>query len=424
MLRTARSRFFAVGFIVALMAVLAACGGSNSVAEAPATPTDTPRADATPTATSLPLAPTSTPRATPTPLPTSTPIPDWQVRWDETVAKACEEGEIFVQGPAEVRERTLFTEIFTADFPCIEVKYSGIRARSWLPKIEAERGANVYNWDLYLVSGAGSGRAGWRAGFYDPLKPILILPEVLDESKWRGGFDRGWLDTDGAYLYNAVEGVNTLQVQYNKDLVSADEFSKIEDLLKPKFKGKILSDDPRARGPGNGANATLFASFGEQFLRDLWEGQEVSISRDVRALLEDVIRGQAMIGIGLDQPLPAFQAEGVGTNIVNLELEVPVGLTSGSRGQVALIKNAPHPNAAAVMANWYMSQRIQQLHVDRYAADKETRVSRRLDVTSYCASGTESCIPQEGAEYVNYDMEVHANIRNDATAIAKSIFGN
>lgn len=420
MLRTVRFRLFGVGFMVALMAVLAACGGA---ADATATPTNTPRPDATPTATSLPLAPTSTPRATSTPLPTSTPIPDWQVRWDETVARACEEGEVFLQGPAEVRERTIFTEEFVADFPCIEVKYSGIRARDWLPKIEAERSAGVFNWDVYLVSGAGSGRSGARAGYYEELKPWLILPEVVDESKWRGGFDGGWLDLDGKYLYNANESVNTLSVQINTDLVAEGAFTTIEDLLKPEFMGQILSDDPRARGPGNGANATLFASFGEQFIRDLWEGQEVEISTDVRALLEDLIRGTAMIGIGLDQQLPAFQADGIGNNIINLELVVPVGLTSGARGQVAFIKNAPHPNAAAVVANWYLSQRIQQLHVDRYKADKEDRVSRRLDVESYCSSGTTACIPQEGFTYVNYDKEANASIRNDATAIARDIYG-
>ena len=421
MLRTVRSRFFGVGFIVALMTVVAACGGTT--ADATATPTNTPRPDATPTATSLPLAPTSTPRPTSTPLPTSTPIPDWQVRWDETVARACEEGEVFVQGPSEVRERTLFTEIFAEDFPCITVKYSGLRARDWLPRIEAERSAGVFNWDLYMVSGSGSGRAGWRAGFYDELKPWLILPEVLDESKWRGGFDDGFLDTDGAFLYNVVEGVNVLSLQINTDLVPDGAFTTIQDLLKPEFQGQILSDDPRARGPGNGANATLFASFGEQFLRNLWEGQDVSINTDVRALLEQLIRGQAKIGIGINQPLPAFQADGIGNNILNIELGVPVGLTSGARGQVAIIKNAPHPNAAAVMANWYMTQRIQQIHLDRYAADLQTRVSRRLDVESYCASGTEACIPQEGFTYVNYDKEVNASIRNDATDIARDIYG-
>lgn len=425
-----RSTFLIVSVFSLLLLLLAACGGSSS--EAPAAPkaaapaaaaAPSVKAVATPTNTPFPIVPDAAPRPDPTPIPTSTPVPDWKTKWDAVVARACEEGEVLLQGPAEVRERTLFTEIFAKEYPCIKVKYSGIRARSWLPKIEAERKANVYNWDLYLVSGATSGRTGWKAGYYDKLRPWLILPEVVDESKWRGGFADGWLDTDKGYLYNVVEGTNTLNIQVNTDKVPASAVSKLEDLLKPEFTGKILSDDPRARGPGNGANSTLYASFGEPFLRKLWEGQEVSISKDVRALLEQLIRGQASVGIALDGPLPAFQAEGIGKNVVNKELTVPIALTSGARGQVALIKNAPHPNAAAVVANWYMTQKIQQLHVDRYKADKESRVSRRLDVTSYCANGTDSCIPKAGQTYVNYDKEENASIRNEARDIAKSIFG-
>ena len=50
-------------------------------------------------------------------------------------------------------------------------------------RLIAERRAGVYVADIvHLGAGSGSGLAG--AGALDPLEPYMILPEVLDQSKW------------------------------------------------------------------------------------------------------------------------------------------------------------------------------------------------------------------------------------------------
>ena len=62
------------------------------------------------------------------------------------------------------------------------------RVGDLMPRIIAERRAGKYLADIY--SGGLGGRAFYdfmRAGVLDPIKPALILPEVLDGSKWVNG---------------------------------------------------------------------------------------------------------------------------------------------------------------------------------------------------------------------------------------------
>ena len=35
-----------------------------------------------------------------------------------------------------------------------------------------------------------------KAGDLDPIRPLFILPEVLDEKAWFGGFDKAFLDSE------------------------------------------------------------------------------------------------------------------------------------------------------------------------------------------------------------------------------------
>ena len=37
-------------------------------------------------------------------------------------------------------------------------------------------------------------------GALDPVRPLLVLPEVADESKWFGGFDGLYADKEKQYL--------------------------------------------------------------------------------------------------------------------------------------------------------------------------------------------------------------------------------
>jgi hypothetical protein len=74
-----------------------------------------------------------------------------------------------------------------------------------------------------------------------------------------------------------------------------------KDLLKPQYKGKIAVYDPRRSGPGQTPVGYLATLFGNDYLRELYVGQQVRLTADNRQLAEWVAHGEYPIGIGLVQ---------------------------------------------------------------------------------------------------------------------------
>src|SRR5262249_8485330 len=76
---------------------------------------------------------------------------------------------------------------FQEDDPGIRTEIKG-----WLvfePRVRQERDADQYLWDAGVL---GIGPDNFRHvewGWYEPLKPAVLLPDVLDDGKWLGGFD-------------------------------------------------------------------------------------------------------------------------------------------------------------------------------------------------------------------------------------------
>src|SRR6185295_7244166 len=110
--------------------------------------------------------------------------PAWRVEWDKTVAAAEKEGAvslyIFENGP--LTEETVHA--FERAFPKIKVNQLRGRGNDLGPRIVAERRAGKYLVDLF-AGGKGTALTTLYAGkLVDPIKPLLLLPEVLDESKW------------------------------------------------------------------------------------------------------------------------------------------------------------------------------------------------------------------------------------------------
>src|SRR5687768_16176892 len=101
-----------------------------------------------------------------------------------------------------------------------------------------ERRGGVYNWDIY-IGGPESGYRGLRPeGALDPMKPALVLPEVLDDSKWLGGFEAGFNDRAGGYVYS-YRGELTRTVAVNRDVVPEAQLSRVEDLVDPRWRGRM-----------------------------------------------------------------------------------------------------------------------------------------------------------------------------------------
>jgi hypothetical protein len=177
--------------------------------------------------------------------------PGWQAEWERTIRAAEKEGAvavaIFDQGP--VTEGVV--DAFQKAFPKIKVNSLRARGSQLGPKIISERRAEKYLIDLF-TGGKTTALSTLHAGkALDPIKPLLLLPEVIDPSKWWQGRLR-YVDAEEAYVLAFLGNGGGVDVTFNTNLVNPKELKSYWDLVNPKWKGKIVATDPRVPGQERG----------------------------------------------------------------------------------------------------------------------------------------------------------------------------
>jgi iron(III) transport system substrate-binding protein len=299
----------------------------------------------------------------------------WQKEWEATLAAAEKEGEVSLAGPPGDSFRQALLTGFSKLYPKIKIELLGGSGGEKVARILRERQAGVYNWDLY-ISGPTSALAAFKpAGALDAFKPALILPEVKNDKEWIGGFDAGWADSEKKVFYvfgGTLAGDN---IYVNRDLIPGNEIRSAQDLLDPKWTGKIVIQDPRVEGKGLTDMLVIALAYGEDTVRKLLRDQKPIVTRDRRQLVEWLVRSRYPIALGLNEyVLVNFQKKGVGKSINAVEdPKTIVYWASGSSG-IASFNRAPHPNAAKIYVNWLLSRAGQLDWV------KTRTNSRRLDV--------------------------------------------
>jgi ABC-type Fe3+ transport system substrate-binding protein len=339
------------------------------------------------------------------------PPADWQRRWDQTLAAAREEGNLnLIIQTGDLYRKWAFE--FEQAYLGIKLEVTGLPGRDVVPRVLAERRSDQYLWDVY-VGGPNSAQGGLkRAEALDPLLPALLLPEVLDDSKWLGRFATGFTDVEGKYVYaHRAEMARTVYV--NRDFVPDDALSRIEDLTDPRWRGKLSWQDPREEGTGSVDAGHMLMLAGEDWLRALL-AQEPVVTRDQRQQVDWLVRGRYPIAISpAREALQAYQAEGLGQNVRPLAPDSPLGSRISFAMAVALFNRAPHPNAARVFVNWALTHEGQAAWV----RDLVSQNSRRLD-----APGPPASAPDPDASYAApLNKEANAVYLDRAKAIATEL---
>jgi ABC-type Fe3+ transport system substrate-binding protein len=329
--------------------------------------------------------------------------------WDALVAAAQKEGEVDVHGgPGKVYEDAL-TLGFARAFPEIKINYLGASGRDTIPKIMREREAGIYNWDVYTGGTTSTVETLKPAGAFQPLRPALVLPEVLDDSKWFGGLNGEWMDKEHKYVLGFEASVTPIGL-VNWDYLAPADLKTAQDLMKPQFAGKIVWDEPRRPGEGVDVAQRFLLNFGEDFLARLFTQQKIVYSSVTRQTAEWVVRGTYPIGLGTSfEGIKPFTDQGLGKNIGALNVPLPHPGRGAGYGTVALMDHAPHPNAAKVYINWLLSKAGQTDWT------KTTQNSRRLDVPRPQPDN----FPQVGVSYIDDQAEENLASRKAAAAIAQ-----
>jgi ABC-type Fe3+ transport system substrate-binding protein len=277
---------------------------------------------------------------------------DWQAgaspEWAAVLAAAKREGKVVVAGhPALARA---FSDDFKRDTG-IDLEFLGGNTRDLTARFQREARANNLTMDISLGGGTEL-LTLYPEGLLQSVKAQMMLPGVTEPKNWIGGRTK-WMDKEGAYLFQGSYWIHAWPV-FNSDAVKGVQSWK--DLLKPEFKGKIAAYDPRSGGPGQSAAGYLVDTFGVDFLKQLYLGQEVAYTQDGRQLIEWLVRGNYAIALGGVQiDVEQFRTRNLG-NLTVPSLPDGPGSVLGGFSVLKQAKGSPHPNAATVFINWYASQ--------------------------------------------------------------------
>jgi ABC-type Fe3+ transport system substrate-binding protein len=150
-----------------------------------------------------------------------------------------------------------------------------------------------------------------------------------------------------------------------------DEPKNWSDFLDPKWKGKMLSDDLSAIGSGSTMFTALYKAYGRPYLEKLI-AQDLTIGRDLQQDTLRVARGEYPIFL---QQIVAFAS---GLNGLPVKIVVPADGCPYTLIEGAVLRGAPHPNAARLFINHLLDMDSQVTYAKAWMGTTIAGVADRL----------------------------------------------
>jgi ABC-type Fe3+ transport system substrate-binding protein len=302
----------------------------------------------------------------------------WKDEWEKTLRAAEAEGQLTLYGCCYEYDRIV--EEFKKQYPNIKLT-TVVGAGSQLgPRVLAERRGNKYIPDVFSGGANTLHDVLYTAGALQPIKPTLILPEVVDISRWYQGEHR-YIDPEKKYIFAFVANSQSGQVSYNTRQVDPSAFKSFWDLVNPKWKGKMASLDPTAAGMGGTLQLLYYhPDLGPVFIRKLYGEMQVTVSRDSRQMTDWLAAGKVPLCIRCSAggQIGKAKEQGLPVDFLGTEDWKEGGSSSASGGTLGFPDRAPHPNAAKVFINWFLSRRGQTAF--QKLGRRDAHNSRRIDI--------------------------------------------
>jgi len=197
-------------------------------------------------------------------------------------------------------------------------------------------------------------------GLFVPLKDKALPTLKEDASVWK--VNPLAMSPDGDIGISRPTSQYDGHLVVNPKVLQPNEYPKTYgELADPKYKGKIAYVDPKITGD-------VAARYVRQgYVGGVWELKDIhSIYANQSMLLfpgpndpgTAVARGEIAIGVGANTGTLAQFAKSGGSLKILAFPDAPI---VGNPNTIAVVKAAPHPNAALVFMNWFMSKEGQEV---------------------------------------------------------------
>jgi ABC-type Fe3+ transport system substrate-binding protein len=330
--------------------------------------------------------------------------------WERTVAAAKKEGKLSLylyQGDGELEA---VAQAFQKKYPEVSITTVPGRGNQLGPRIMAERRAGKFLADVYIGGPTTPYTVFYQAKILDPIPSALILPEVTDTSKWWEGRHH-YLDPENKYIFIFVGSASAGYVSYNSKLVNPREFNSYWDLVQPKWKGKVLSKDPKVSGSQRIGVRILYYTpgIGPEFLRRLYSEMDVVLSQDLRQSTDWLANGKFSICFFCSDIRKARQQGLPVDEFVTARWKEAPAVSAGSTGSLVLLNQAPHPNAAKLFINWLLSREGQLAFHQIANTPINTEESMRIDVPKEMIAAEDRRV--EGVKYMLFDRPDYMDMK-------------
>jgi len=292
------------------------------------------------------------------------------------------EGKVALATSVSVADFPRFLQAFSAKYPFIDATgglYSAPTGRV-LARVDAEMQARNLSFDVLHVASLAPFLALARTGrllAYRSPELDAFPPEAHRDGQW------------------ATARIVGVIMAYNKNILSPERAPKAwVDLLRPEFKGRKLIIQDSAAGTSFNQMYLLEKRLGGDFMRR-WGEQQPIIVATAAQLIDMLVRGEALLGATVDH-FRAFETPAVAAGIVGVYPSEGMPLATAP---IAILKDAPHPNAARLFVDYALSEEGQTLLCTDIFGVYSLRRGVRTPAGQLPLADTKPMLPTDLADY-------------------------